>query len=256
MKGKEKSNWGIIFFVCLVIMFLGFFIFILCDYLDLNADNLKNKINKGSIDDMGNYRVLDGMESLSIGKELYDKANEIYSVWFLVPYCGYNIYKINSLDKVELGDYSIGNGMYYESSYADIEELKSSLAKWLSLDIINKKVNDNSIVFDLELLRNNNYSYTDYVIKDNKLYCRAQYDKEWLSNYLNKYTITVDSISNDSITYNISSSYAKNDASSKCLDDLTITSCTREEIELKDTKFVISKNETNKWVVTSFVLHD
>ena len=256
MEKKTKSNWGIIFITCLIIMLLGVGIFYLCEYLDLNADNLKNrKKEKETKEEVSGYTALDGMESLSIGKERYDKATEIYSVWKLRPYCGYSVDELDKVNKISFSDSASGNGNYYESDFSGIDELKEYLSKWLSAEIINDNVIGN-VVTDLELLKDNKYAYTDYINKDNKLYCRLDTGKGWLSNYLNKYTITVDTITDESITYNITSEYAKGDASSECLENLNISSCSSEEIEKKDTKFTISKNKSNKWVVTSFVLHD
>ena len=94
---KQESNWKEIFIVCIIIITLGLVIFYLCDNLDIKVDNYDDD---ESLEEVTDYRVLDGMEALSIGRELYDKTLEIYSVWELYPYCGYNISEINSIDKI------------------------------------------------------------------------------------------------------------------------------------------------------------
>ena len=249
---KEKSNWGLIFIVCLIIIFLGILIFAFCEYLDISKDKFTKEEKEEEITD---YRILDGIESLSIGRELYEEATKIYTVWNLYPYCGYDIPEIEKKEKFELGALNIGNGSYYQSDFQNIESLKEYLKKWLSEEIIEEKINQEPVT-DIELLKESRYAFTDYVIKDDKLYCRSQPEKEITSKYLNNYTITVSNIKKNTITYNIKSSYAKEEANSKCLESLNIKNCTKEDIEYKDTIFIIKKNKTNNWIVSSYTMHE
>ena len=106
---------------------------------------------------------------------------------------------------------------------------------------------DNNIILDKVVEDNDNY-----IIRDNILYCKGVSDKVVSSNYLNNYTITVSSMSKKRITYNIISKYAKTDASEVCLDNLNMLYCTNNDIEYKESLFIISKNDSNKWVTTEF----
>lgn len=203
--------------------------------------------------------VMSEESAIEIGSNLYDKATEIYSMWMLFPYCGYA--NIDNLKTYELGDSSYGNGSYYESEFSSLDELKKYLENYLSTDIVNKNVIESSqvngqtyynYVDDISLLSSSDdhYSYVDYVLKDSKLYCRAQSGKGWNSLYLDEYTMKPISILENKIEFNVTSTYMTNEAYQNKIEELT-----DEDKEYKDTTFVIEKIN-NKWIVTDYTLHE
>ncbi len=180
-------------------------------------------------------------EAISKGTTLYDKANEIYSVWKLLPYCGYNLEDTYNQDGISL-DTTNSDAKFYPSKYNSVDELKKDLSKYLSDDIIEKNVVENGDVLF-------------YKVYNGKLYCRKTLGNGWFSTYLNKYDIKVLSIEKNKITYNITSYYAKDYTKCNSSGKLSISSCEKSNIETKETNFAIEKINNN-WVVTDFTLHD
>ncbi len=260
----EKKNTGLIIFVIiLILLVVGLGGFIVYDkVLSTNDTSNTNNTNKEN----NNTKLLTNDEAIAEGKRLYDKATEIYETWVLIPYCGVVRNNINSQNIEVLGDSNNGNGSYYKSTFSSLEDLKNYLKQWLSEDIVNNKVVKNykwngetyyKYVEDESLLSNYDphYGYVDYVLKNNTLYCRLDVGKGWLTLYQDKYDIKVDSIEENKITYTITSTYGKKD--SGCyLGMVDSKPCSENDLEYKDTKFVIEKNSTGNFVVTEYTLHD
>ena len=180
-------------------------------------------------------------EAISKGTALYDKANEIYSVWKLLPYCGYNLEEIYNQDGINL-DTTNSEAKFYESKYNNIEQLKKDLSKYLSSDIIEKNVTeDGDVLF--------------YKVYNDKLYCRKTLGNGWVSPYLNKYDIKVSKLEENKITYNITSYYTKDITECNSNSKLSISSCGESNVETEETEFIIEKINNN-WVVTDFTLHN
>lgn len=254
----EKKNKGLIF-LCIVLFFLAIGLggFIVYDKI-LNSNNNENKKND-------NVRLLTNEEAIIEGKMLYDKATEIYETWILIPYCGGDINSIMKQDNIEkLGSDACMNGRYYKSDFSSLDNLKEYLKRWLSEDIVNDKVFKTSeyngktyynYVEDYSLLSDcDNYASVDYVLKDNTLYCRLDIGKGWISLY-DGYDMKVDAIEENKIIYTITSAYVKGE--SNCyLGLIDSKPCSEEDLEYKDTKFIIEKNESGNFIVTEFTLHD
>lgn len=246
MKNEKKSNGTLVgILIGIIIMLLVFVGLFVTGTIKFNIKMVSDS-NKSS----GNY-TLSEQEALSIGKELYDKATKVFETWRLLPYCGERPNDGKTM--------SFKSGcMMYETNYKDLEELKSYLATFLSNDIINSKINEQPIT-DMSLLDNLDNTYTNYLIKDDKLYCRSNTGKGWLSRYLNSYDMEVDSIKDDVIKFkvkiaNVSEKVALQ-SNSKCSYGSKISDCSDDQIEYVDTKFVIKRMNGN-WVVTDYVLHD
>lgn len=256
-----KKNTGLIVLVIILsLLVIGLGVFIVYDKFNSNNDS-ENKDNS-----LNNVELLTNDEALAEGKRLYDKATEIYETWVLTPYCGVIVSDIDEKNIETLGDSGYGNGSYYKSNFTNFDDLKKHLKQWLSDDIINENVTKiyelngetyYKYVEDISLLSNqdSHYGYVDYVLKDNKLYCRLDTGKGWLSTYQDKYDIKVNSIEENKITYTITSTYAKQD--SDCYLGMSANeSCSDEDLEYKDTSFVIERNSLGDFVVTEYTLHD
>ena len=205
-------------------------------------------------------RKITESEAISIGKKLYDKMTEIKETSVLYPYCGVKMNEINNQTMKKYNVYGMGEANYYESKYNNLDELKNDLRNYMSEEYINEVVYK-GVVTDLSLLTQEEYGYSDYIIDNDKLYCRAYNGKGWLSHYLDDYNITVNDIEDNKITYNIKSKYIKETIAYEGKTNCTqypydVNKCTEDEIEYKDTTFVIEKNSNDKWIVTNFKLHD
>lgn len=236
-----------------------------------NNNNNNNNLNNNNSNNEQINTTLSENEAINIGKQLYDKATEIYSVWVLFPYCGYDVTSDTADLKIEqLGNSANGNSEYYESEFASLDELKNYLKNYLSEDIINDKVKESyqlngetyyKYVTDTSLLSStdSHYSYIDYVLKDNKLYCRLQSGKGWLNTkYLDEYSLKVSNIDESKITFTVTSTYINDDTlqnSETSCNNQNPTNCTDKDKEYKDSEFVIEKVNDN-WIVTSFTLHE
>lgn len=259
----NKDKFKNIIIVLLLIIIILLVIVIGFSYATLN--NIKTD---SSDDKTNNEEVIDDKlskdEALKVGKELYDKATDIYETWVLFPYCGFTYQEFINKDMVEYSDAAMGNGKYYDSGFKNLEELKEYLAKYLSSDIINNKITKDAVI-DLSLLGTSDYAYTDYIVDSGKLYCRSFAGKGWVNRYLGEYDIDVNTIEENKITYIIKSTYvteAAQASNSECwnsvnsgTNELNTDKCLENELEYKDTTFIIEKNNDN-WIVSEYTLHD
>lgn len=203
-----------------------------------------------------NTNLLSETEAINVGRSLYDKATEIYETSTLIPYCGYN-YTLaisNASDEFSAEEYD--NLKYLKTNYKSLDDLKNALRSYLSDELINGLITQDAVI-DLRDLK----LYSNYLIKDNVLYCRAYTGAGYMTLYANDYEMSIKSIDENKITFNIKSKYAKQNASQECINavlDNTISSsiCNADDFEYKDTTFTINKNSNNNWVVTEFVLHN
>ncbi len=273
MRNEKSKN--------IIIALLGIIIVILITLIVLLANGTIS-FNKKTADNTQldkntpekNNTILTEAEANSIGKELYDKATEIYSVWVLYPYCGYNLLADKSNLKIEkLGDSGMGNGSYYQTNFTNLEELKKYLLQYLSKEIVEEKIVAEyqrngetyyNYVTELSLLSSNDfhYGYVDYVLKDNKLYCRLESGKGWLNDrYLGEYSLKTKTIEENKIEFTVTSTYISEETYQKIINNTTecnilnTDKCTNNDKVYKDTDFVIEKIDNN-WVVTSYTLHE
>lgn len=205
-------------------------------------------------------RKITESEAISIGKKLYDKMTEIKETSVLYPYCGVKMNEINNQTMKKYNVYGMGEANYYESKYNNLDELKNDLSNYMSEEYINEVVYK-GVVTDLSLLTQEEYGYSDYIIDNNKMYCRAYNGKGWLSHYIGNYEITAKDIEDKKIEFNIRSIYIKQDIAYEGKSDCSkypydINNCTKDELDYKDTTFIIEKNSNDKWIVTNFKLHD
>lgn len=247
----KNNNGRIIGGLIVIIIILSVFcILFATNTLELNSIKVKgdDKSKQNNLvenkDKQTELEVVSDTEALTLGKDLYDKATEIYSTWVLTPYCGYGSNELYNQEGVNIGGqpgYS-----YYESMFNNIDELREYLLKYLSQDIVNSKVPKNIL--------ENQEEIADYIIYNNKLYCRRDAGKGWLSSYLGKYDIKVNSKESSKISYTITSYYAKN--RDECNNnELNFLSCDKSNIENKDTNFTIEKIN-DKWIVTNYTLYE
>lgn len=198
--------------------------------------------------------ILSQDEAVKLGRELYDKATEVYETWQLLPYCGVSVHEIQNKEIVDFGKAS----KMYESEFKNMNELKDYLATFLSDEIINQHINEEAIT-DLSILDQDYKEYTNYVISSDKLFCRVNTGKGWLSRYLDNYEITTNTIKNDIIIYNVKLANVTEavamEVDSKCTYGSKITDCNANQIEYVETKFIIKKINSN-WIVTDYTLHD
>ena len=195
--------------------------------------------------------TLSEQEAIAKGKELYEKTTKVYETWRLLPYCG------ERSNDEKIITFKSGSSMY-ESKYKNLEELKKYLATFLSDEIIDNHIKETAIT-DASILDTPGQAYTDYLIKDGKLYCRTNTGKGWISRYLNSYDLKVNTIKSDIIIYNVKlayvNEYTASQTDSKCTYGSKISDCSENQIEYVDTKFIIQKiNET--WKVTDYVLNN
>ena len=193
-------------------------------------------------------------EALGIGTILYDKATEAYEVWQLLPYCGMDHAEIRRADEKDYGNSTWGPNQYVDSGMKDLEELKDHLRTFLSENIIKEKITKEPVT-DLTLLQTKEYSYNDYVIENNKLYCRSQGGGGNAFEATGNYYIEVKELNDSKIVYNITSEYYSTNASDDCRNDYYKYNCKDSDLTTEDTEFVIEKNDSNNWVVTKYVLH-
>lgn len=239
-----------------------------------NNSNLKREYNKLVNADP----KLTEREALLKGKELYDKATEIYTVYSnKIPYCGLNLNEINGqtltkfedelidaapdTPKLEKDDDTVENETsYYKSKYKDIKTLKRYLANYLSEDLIENNIKSNEkVIKDLILLTNETYTGSNYVSYENSLYCKATIDEKFESRYLANYTKEIEpydmrivSIDTNKISFLVKSKYLNDkvtDFNKECKEN--IDSC----INTNEKAFTIEKVDGN-WIVTVFKMHE
>lgn len=260
----KVKNIIIVILVLLIILLLS-----ISTYLYINNINLKNENNKIK----NTNKPLTEEESINKGTNLYNKVNDIYEVYsYDIPYCGltYNEIQNQELTNFEdelkdtsdnlVKDEEVKNDIYYyKSHYKNLKELKNYLSNYLSNDLINKKIKiKEKEITDISMLNNSTYHGSNYVIKNNNLYCKATTKKKNNSRYINyfnnnidPYDIRVLQIDNDRINYLINSKYLNDnikDFNSECTNN--IEKC----INTNEKSFVIEKND-NKWIVSVFNYH-
>lgn len=246
----KNNNGKIIGGLIVIIIILSVFcILFATNTLELNSIKVKGdgKSKQNNLvenkDKQPELEVVSDTEALTLGKDLYDKATEIYSTWVLTPYCGYGSNELYNHEGVNIGGQS--GYLYYESMFNNIDELREYLLKYLSQDIVNSKVPKNVL--------ENQEGIADYIIYNNKLYCRQDAGKGWLFSYLGKYDIKVNSKESNKISYTITSYYTKNE--DKCSRYDNFWSCDKSDTENKDTNFTIEKIN-DKWIVTDYTLYE
>ena len=260
MKGKMKNILLIVLILIVVVLIILFVTGIISF----------NKVVNNNSNGKENNIILSETDAIEIGEELYDKVTEIYSVWVLRPYCGYDVNSdTTNLKKETFGNSGNGNSLYYESQFTSLDELKNYLSEYLSDKIINDNVKEiyqlngetyYKYVTDISLLSSSDphYSYVDYVLKDNKLYCRLEVGKGWLNNkYLNEYSLKVSDITEDKVVFTVTSTYINDETlnSESTCNFENPNNCSESDKEYKDTEFVIEKVDNN-WIVTSYILHE
>lgn len=211
-------------------------------------DNNNNENNKNQ------STKLTESDAIKIGEELYDKMTEIKETEVLFPYCGIKMFDIKNQTMKKYNIYTYGELDYYESKYSNIDELKNDLRNYMSEAYVNEIV-DKKPIIDLSLLSEEDYLYADYIIENNKLYCRGYTGGGWAPKYLD-YDIVTNNIEENKITFNINSEYIKDSSLGEVCNIEKINNCKEEDLEYKDTTFVIEKNSNDKWIVTNFTLHD
>ena len=251
----KKNNSGmlvgiLIGIIIMLVVCIGLFVTGTVSFKSTTTDNKQTSNNEQNSE----ANTLSEQEALNIGKELYDKATTVHETWQLLPYCGVSSEELNNKKIENIGKAS----RMYESDFKDLNELKEYLATFLSTEIINQHIKEEAIT-DLSILDQDNKEYTDYAIKDGKLYCRFNTGKGWLSRYLNNYDMKVNTIKNDLIIYDVKlanvAEYVATQTNSKCTYGGKISDCKENEIEYVDTKFIIKKVNDN-WIVTDYKLHD
>ncbi|MEE3342522.1 MAG: hypothetical protein VZS44_00315 [Bacilli bacterium] len=253
IKNKIK-NIGIVIFIMFII--LGIIdIFDKISYVFEPSDNYNEEdVFANNNSGLKNYEIIEK------GRYLYDKANDIFEVSALRPYCGFSVEELLSLRTTNF-NYGDNNVVYYDSSYYSMDELEKVIKSVLNDELTKKVFNKKSITYDVsKLAHDRNF---DYVMDKGKLYCRKHTFKGWVSSYLNHYDIRVKKISSTKIVYEIMSYYI-NDLgmeNKKCINGgkngkLNVNNCNKKEFDIESTKFIIEKNIDNDWVVNYFVLHD
>lgn len=265
MKNDRNKNIIIVLLVVIIIILITLVVLFANGTISFNSKKANNT-QAGTNTTEKNDTILTESEAGSIGKKLYDKATEIYSVWQLRPYCGYNLlseYEYSNLKVEDLGD---EYDRYYQTDFTSLEDLKNYLKQYLSKEIVEKTVEESyqrngetyyNYVTDLSLLssKDNHYSIVDYVLKNNKLYCRLTTHKGWLNDtYLEEYSLKPTTIEENKIVFTVTSTYISENSATECNKE-NADKCTNDDKVYKDTNFVIEKIDDN-WVVTDYTLHE
>lgn len=234
-----KKNQSTVILLLLLVIILA----VLCTLFatgKIKFADLKNESKKETTEKQEDNKLSE-TEAISQGNKLYKKANKVYSVWKLLPYCGYDLIEIYNQTGVKL-DSNNSYIEYYESKYSSVEDLKKDLSNFLSTEIINAKISEDNDTF--------------YKVNNNKLYCRKTLGNGWVTPYLNKYDLKINTIEEKKITYTVTSYYAIDFTKCKnSSNNMSVSDCEESNIETKNTNFTIEK-VNNNWVVTSFTLHD
>lgn len=249
MNNEKRKSIIIILLLIIIAILVVLFLF------NLNG-NIPFKVNGKQKDKVQEEKkLLTEEQALNIGRELYDEVTEIYLTSTLIPYCGYD-YQSSITNETELFTQDIyGDLSYQKAKFTSLEDLRNYLSNYLSQDLIGQIVTTDAIT-DLNDLK----MYTDYIIYNDVLYCRAYTGAGYMSNYLNDYRMSIKTLDESKITFNIKSSYAKVDAGHECLNSIDTwndekANCDSHEIEYKDTTFKIEKVNDN-WIVTDYTFHD
>lgn len=242
--------------------------------LYLNNNELKKENTKLKNEEP----ALTESEAMKKGKELYDKATEIYTLYsFKLPYCGYSKSEVSKQKMTkfeeelkEKDDKKINleqqtetvknETSYYKSNYRNLDSLKKYLSNYLSEDLIEKNIKPKEkVIKDLVLLQNETYTGSNYVEYSGALYCKATSDYTDESRYIEKYTSEVNPYDikivyrdRNKISYMVKSKYVSNDVkdfNAECKNDINKCIITSEK------QFTIEKTD-GKWLVTVFNIHE
>lgn len=277
-KSLRKRTVSIIILV-LIVLALGSSTVLLF----LDNQRLKEQLNKK----IENSSLLTEEEAKEKAIELYDKATEIYEVYsYNIPYCGKKLNDLKTVNKTnfekELSsmtetaeensvnesdkETSTENNekniyknetYYYKSKFNNIDGLKDYLSNFL----IESRVNEMTKIKPLkniELLQNETYKDSNYVLHNNKLYCKIidiKNESRYISNYTNEikpYEIKTIKIRANKITFLVTSKYLKDeikDFNTECKDD--IDKCIRTD----DQSFSIELVD-GSWLVSMFNIHE
>ena len=146
---------------------------------------------------------------------------------------------------------------YYKSKFNNIDGLKDYLSNFL----IESRVNEMTKIKPLkniELLQNETYKDSNYVLHNNKLYCKIidiKNESRYISNYTNEikpYEIKTIKIRTNKITFLVTSKYLKDeikDFNTECKDN--IDKCIRTD----DQSFSIELVD-GSWLVSMFNIHE
>lgn len=263
---KENNNKN------MIILLMGVIIIILLVLGTLFATNVITFTNKAStnnqettnqnIEQESPSNTLTNEEIISIGKKLYDKATEVYETEMLYPYCGFFYKEMANRPQKKYDDIATGTGIYYDSGFKNLDELKEYLKKYFSKDLVDNKIVTDYAIEDLSLLGKEGYAYTNYIIDDGKLYCRSFAGKGWMNAiYLYEYDMIITNIEETKITFTIQSKYISDETYQKIMNNQTECNvdnkdkCSDNDITIKDSTFIIEKSNDN-WVVSNFTLHE
>lgn len=252
MDNNKKKNGVIVgLLLGIVIMLVVFVALFATNTISFTS---KTNTNESGTTNTEENNTLSNDEAISIGKELYAKAIEMQHVYGLIPYCGYSMDEVLNKKKTNFGIENHGIE-YYETDYNSLESLKESLAKYFSSSIIDKLVKDettnNEVITDIAKIKENELA--NYVIYDNKLYCRGHARKGNVNFYLNEYDITIDSIEQNKIIYNVKSAYVKDGPNNTRCIEASYNNCKEEDKEYKNTKFVIEQINDN-WIISEYTM--
>ena len=115
---KENKGKNIIIGILSTIVVILGWLLIYGYVFDDSNDN--NNLDNNSNNNVNNEEVknLSNEEALSLGKNLYDKATDIYETWLFYPWCGYSKDDINNQFVYDFGgDYVNG---FYKSPYRNL----------------------------------------------------------------------------------------------------------------------------------------
>ena len=106
----KNNNGKIIGGLIVIIIILSVFcILFATNTLELNSIKVKgdDKSKQNNLvenkDKQTELEVVSDTEALTLGKDLYDKATEVYSTWVLTPYCGYGSNELYNQEGVNIG---------------------------------------------------------------------------------------------------------------------------------------------------------
>ena len=260
-----------IIILLLIVLALGFSTVLLF----LDNQRLKEQLNKK----IENSSLLTEEEAKEKAIELYDKATEIYEVYnYNIPYCGKTLNDLKIVDRTNFEKELLSNEnnsinedndtkttenqyknetYYYKSKFNDIDSLKDYLSNFLIESRVNEMTKTKPLK-NIELLQNETYKDSNYVLHNNKLYCRIidiKNESRYISNYTNEikpYDIKTIKIRTNKITFLVTSKYLKDeikDFNTECKDN--IDKCIRTD----DQSFSIELVD-GSWLVSMFNIHE
>lgn len=243
--------------------------------LFIDNQRLKEQLNKK----IENSSLLTEEEAKEKAIELYDKATEIYEVYnYNIPYCGKTLNDLKIVDRTNFEKELLSNEnnsinedndtkttenqyknetYYYKSKFNDIDSLKDYLSNFLIESRVNEMTKTKPLK-NIELLQNETYKDSNYLLHNNKLYCRIidiKNESRYISNYTNEikpYDIKTIKIRTNKITFLVTSKYLKDeikDFNTECKDN--IDKCIRTD----DQSFSIELVD-GSWLVSMFNIHE